>query len=250
LSETCDADDVHLITHVETTPATVYELHQTQTIQQALVDKGLPPAQHLVDTAYIHAELLVQSQQEQGISLIGPTHPDTSWQARVEGAYDQSQFQIDWDNQQVTCPQGQRSAVWREPTDPSNSSIWVFFSSKVCRPCLARARCTRMKRFGRRLQLHPRPQHEALQAARPLLTTEKTGKQLYNKRAGIEGTISQGVRAFGLRRTRYRGLTKTHLQHLATAAAINFARIVAWLDNIPRARTRTSRFAKLAPLPA
>jgi transposase len=249
LSETCDDDEVHLITHIATTPATVYESHQTQPIQQALIDKGLAPAQHLVDTAYIDAQLLAHSQQEQGISLIGPTHPDTSWQARVQGAYDQSQFRIDWDNQQVTCPQGQRSVAWREPRGPDDPSIWVFFSRKVCDPCPARAHCTRIKRFGRRLQLHPKAQHEALQAARLLLTTE-AGKQLYNKRAGIEGTISQGVRAFGLRQTRYRGLAKTHLQHIATAAAINFQRIVAWFDNIPRAKTRTSRFARLAPLPA
>ena len=91
-----------------------------------------------MDTAYIDAHLLFESQQEQGISLIGPTHLDTSWQARVEGAFGQSQFQIDWDNEQVTCPQGQRSAVWREPTDPANSSTWVFFSRKVCDPCPAR----------------------------------------------------------------------------------------------------------------
>ena len=58
---------------------------------------------------------------------------------------------------------------------------------------------------------------------------------------------SQGVRAFGLRRTRYRGLAKTHLQHVATAAAINIDRAVAWLDERPRAATRTSRFAALAP---
>ena len=55
-------------------------------------------------------------------------------------------------------------------------------------------------------------------------------------------------RAFGLRRTRYRGLAKTHLQHVATAAAINVDRIVAWLDERPRATTRTSRFAALAPI--
>lgn len=65
-------------------------------------------------------------------------------------------------------------------------------------------------------------------------------------RAGVEGTISQGVRAFGLRQTRYRGLAKTHLQHIATAVAMNLDRIVAWLEEIPRAATRTSRFAALA----
>jgi hypothetical protein len=34
---------------------------------------------------------------------------------------------------------------------------------------------------------------------------------------------------------------------VATAAAINVDRIVAWLDERPLARTRTSRFAVLAP---
>ena len=58
---------------------------------------------------------------------------------------------------------------------------------------------------------------------------------------------SQGVRAFGLRRTRYWGLEKTHLQHVAIAAAINIDRLVAWLDERPRAKTRPSRFAALAP---
>jgi transposase len=56
------------------------------------------------------------------------------------------------------------------------------------------------------------------------------------------------VRAFGLRRTRFRGLAKTHLQHVAIAAAINIDRIVAWLEERPRAKTRTSRFAALTPV--
>jgi hypothetical protein len=56
------------------------------------------------------------------------------------------------------------------------------------------------------------------------------------------------VRGFGLRYARYRGLENIHLQHVATAAAINVDRIVAWLDERPRAKTRTSRFAALAPV--
>jgi transposase len=43
----------------------------------------------------------------------------------------------------------------------------------------------------------------------------------------VEGTISQAVRAFGLRRTRYIGLAKTHLQHVLTAIAFNLARLNA-----------------------
>ena len=65
-------------------------------------------------------------------------------------------------------------------------------------------------------------------------------------RAGIEGTLFQAVRLSGLRRTHYRGLVKTHLQHVATAAAVNIDRIAAWLIGRPHAATRTSSFAALA----
>ena len=95
------------------------------------------------------------------------------------------------------------------------------------------------------MTLKPQDEHQALQALRQQQnTTEWQAK--YAKRAGIEGTLSQGVRAFGLRRTRYWGVAKTHLQHVATAAAINIDRIVAWLDGRPHAKTRLSRFAALA----
>ena len=77
--------------------------------------------------------------------------------------------------------------------------------------------------------LPPQDQYEALRAAQMWYSSEE-GTQGYKQRAGVEGTLSQGVRGFGLRRARYRGLEKTHLQHVAIAAAINVDRIVAWLD--------------------
>jgi transposase len=42
------------------------------------------------------------------------------------------------------------------------------------------------------------------------------------------------------------GLAKTHLQHLATAAAMNIDRLAAWFDGRPHSKTRTSRFTALA----
>jgi transposase len=71
-------------------------------------------------------------------------------------------------------------------------------------------------------------------------------KERYAKRAGIEGTISQGTRSFGLRQSRYMGQAKTHLQHMLIAVALNLARFVAWVHGVPRATTRTSTFAALA----
>lgn len=58
--------------------------------------------------------------------------------------------------------------------------------------------------------------------------------------------MSQAVRAFSLRRARYRGLAKTGLQNVATAAASNLDRLAVWLGGRPLAPTRTSRFAALA----
>jgi len=44
----------------------------------------------------------------------------------------------------------------------------------------------------------------------------------------------------------YRGLAKTALQHVATAAALNLDRMKAWPVKRPLAPTRTSRFAAIA----
>ena len=249
LSETCDTASAQLITQVETILATVHESQQTQTIHQALVDKSLPPAQHLVDSAYIDAALLISRREQFAMSLVGPGRVDNSWQAKLEGAYDQSCFTIDWAGEQVVCPQGKTSRTWREFSDEYGVYYQVIFDRDACLACEARACCTRAQAAPRRLRLKPQAQHEALQAARHLQETE-AGRKLYAKRAGVEGTLSQGVRAFGLRRSRYRGVVKTHLQHVATAAAMNLERLWAWFDERPRAKTRTSRFARLAPMAA
>jgi transposase len=247
VSETYDSTAPHLLTHVHTTPATVHEAQCTTPIQQALIEKKVPPREHLVDAAYISAELLVDSRDEQGITLRGPTRPSQGWQMQVAGAYTIEQFTVDWERQQVSCPQGKQAVSWHERVEPDGTPyILASFRRQDCHACPVRSLCTKAQQQGRRLRLPPQDQYEALTAARAWYASEE-GSQYYKQRAGVEGTLSQGVRAFGLRRSRYWGLAKTHLQHIAIAAAINLDRIVAWLDERPRAQTRTSRFAALAP---
>jgi transposase len=246
LSEACEDDTVHLLTHAMTTVATVHEARCTAAIHRALAGKGLPPGEHLVDSAYVDAELLVRSREELGIALIGPGRPDPAWQARVEGAFTLERFEIDRDRRRARCPRGASSSGWREGADRTGRRhVRVLFRKADCDGCPTRALCTRKPHQPRHLRLPPRTEYEALKAARGQLTTE-AGRRLYARRAGIEGTISQGVRAFGLRRARYRGLAKTHLQHVATAAAIDLGRLGDWFRAVPRAATRTSRFAALA----
>jgi hypothetical protein len=53
------------------------------------------------------------------------------------------------------------------------------------------------------------------------------------------------VRTGRIRTTRYRGLTKTRLAHLLTAAALNLIRLDAWWTDTPIRRTRASHLARL-----
>jgi hypothetical protein len=49
----------------------------------------------------------------------------------------------------------------------------------------------------------------------------------------------------GLRRSRYFGLQKTHLGHVAIATAINVVQLMSWLRGAAPAQTRTSPFKKV-----
>ena len=102
--------------------------------------------------------------------------------------------------------------------------------------------CTRAKHEPRSLTGRPQIYHEILQTTRRRQTTEEFKKQ-YVKRAGIEGTLSQGVRAFDLRRSRYIGLAKAHLQHVLSAVAMNLVRVVDWLNDPHPTKPRISPLA-------
>lgn len=245
-SETCDDDDCHLITQVMTTAATVHEVNCTESIHQALLDKGLPPEEHFVDSAYVEAHLLVEA-QAQGITMVGPVRPNPTWQTKTENAFDFTQFVVDWEHQRVVCPQGKQSISWSPLIGQTGHPVFkVNFSRLDCTACPVRSLCTRAKLpAARTLLLMPQAQYEALKNAR-VAHASTEGQQQYKRRAGIEGTLSQGVRAFGPRQTRYRGLSKTHLQNIEIAAAINLDRLVNWLTGVPRAKTRVSRFVALA----
>lgn len=192
---------------------------------------------------------MVKSQTDFDIELIGPVRPNVSWQARTPGGYDISQFTVDWEAKTVTCPQGQKSTTWTPAIDNwGNSGISVKFPSKTCLNCDFRHLCIKSKSESepRKLRLRPKEEHEIIQTIRKQQDTDEW-KERYNTRAGIEGTLSQGINAFGLRQARYRGLPKVRLQHIITAVAINVVRVVSWLDGIPHATTRISRFAALDP---
>ncbi len=247
LTECCDDDPPHLITQVETVPAIEQDHHALEAIQADLAEKSLLPSQHLVDAGYVSAKRILHSRDIHAIDLIGPVHNDPSWQARTPGALDVSQFHIDWEHQRVTCPQGQQSSTWYLGQDAKGESIvQILFAKQTCQVCPLRERCTDARTTGRSMTVrYPPERHEMLQTAR---LRQQTGafKALYRRRSGVEGTFSQTTRNTGLRRARYIGVAKTHLQHILAAVATNILRLAQWQSSIPFAKTRTSRFAALA----
>lgn len=247
-SETCDEDLPHLITHVETTDATITDMEQTEAIHQALQERGLSPSEHLLDAGYVDAGIILHSRDQHGIEVIGPVSQNNQWQAKAGDGYDVSSFSIDWQQQKATCPQGKESVKWTPRTDQhGHPKIAIRFGLQDCRDCPARALCTRSARAPRILAVRTQAEFEILQSSRQHQQTE-TFRVRYAQRSGIEGTHSQAVRSLGLRRTRYFGLPKTALSHVFTAAAINLIRLDAFLEGKKAAKTRTSRFATLAPV--
>lgn len=244
LTETCEAALPNLIVQVDTTPASTGDAHRLEPIQTALKAKQLIPTEHFVDSGYVSAEHLVKSQQD-GITLVGPMRPDTSWQARDPDGLDLTHFTIDWETQTVTCPAQQVSRSWIPRVEQDGDAvIEVRFATQDCQACPLRAQCTQAKTAPRKLKFRSQQMHEALTNHRIAQLTPEF-KQRYQQRAGVEGTIAQACNKYQMRRSRYIGLARTHLQHVLTATALNFSRLINWLNQKPTAKTRISHFAAL-----
>ena len=231
---------------MKTTLAPIADGDMTTPIHAALQAKDLLPGDHLVDTGYLDAELLVTSQQSFGVNLVGPTRLDTGWQTRQEeGGFAAENFKVDWERKQATCPAGKTNQYWQPaPDSRGNASIHIRFNKADCGVCPLNVQCTRSQPPRRSFTVRPQPQQLALLAAREREKTEAFKKQ-YAHRTGIDGTISLGVRSFDLRRTRYIGLAKTHLQHILIACGMNLMRLARWLNGEKPAQPRSTPFARL-----
>ena len=231
--------------NVETTDPTVPDSQMTAPIHARLAGRHLLPDEHLVDSGYPSAELLVSSLATFGITLVTPMLADTSAQARAGAGFDRAAFAIDFDARQATCPQGHITRSWNPVTQRGTDTIVITFAKGTCGPCPVRAQCTSAASGRRQLTVHPRDVVRQAQLAARATQGTRDFQARYALRAGVEGTIRQGVAVTGMRRARYRGLPKTRLEHASAAAALNLIRLHAWWNGHPLDRTRTSHLARL-----
>jgi transposase len=247
VTETCEDDAPHIMTHVETTAGPVSDGAATPHIHQALERQGLLPTTPIVDTGDLDAELLVTSPREDSVARLGPMRADGQWQARAAHGFDASHFQSDWEPQRAPCPGGYTSLSWTPAVDDrTHEVVKIKCAMQDCQPCASRVHGTRATR--RTITVRRQDHQMAWQAARARETSAAYTTE-YARRAGIEGTLSQGIRAYGRRHARYIGEAKTHLQHILTAAAIKVVRMGNWLMQKPLAKTRTSAFQQLITQP-
>jgi hypothetical protein len=227
---------------VVTTPATVPDSEMTAVIHRRLYDRNLLPAQHLVDSGYPSAANIVAAAADLDIDVVAPVLADHCAQATAGLGFDKTSFTFDFDALTGTCPQGRASSSWTPCTQRGKNAIVVTWNKKTCGQCPVRRQCT--KAGNRKVTLQPRELHEALTTARTRQTT-KEWKETYRSRAGVEGTMRQATHVTGIRTARYRGLTKTALEHNTTTTAINFLRLEAYWTGRPLDRTRAGHLARL-----
>jgi len=245
LTETCDEEMPRLITNVETSSAPVADFDLTEPIHQSLEKKNLLPAIHLADTGFVDAELMLAAQTQYEIDLFGPSHLDQQWQSRNDPRFSGENFSIDWKQKKAICPAGKTSSSWTDATtETAKQVVKIKFSTKDCQVCPFRSDCTKSKLARRTLTILPEEQFEIRRVSREREKTREY-KREYQRRSGIEGTISQAVRGFGMRHSRYIGAAKTHLHNLMTATAVNTVRLTNWLNEVPIAKTRQPLFARI-----
>lgn len=248
LSETCDEGYPNLVTQVLTTLSTTPDSVMGPTLQQDLAQRDLLPGTHLVDSGYVDAEFLVTAQSHQ-IDVVGPLSSNSGWQSRAGTGYGLNAFELDWEAESARCPQGSHSVRWTPGRDVTGDPVVrIRFHGPTCRACEARSLCTSAKGQPRQLTVRPQAQHEAIQSARKRQETDAFKVQ-YALRAGAESMISQGVRRFDLRRSRYIGLARTQLQQTINATAMNLVRVAQWLrqGGGVSPKRRPGHFARLNP---
>jgi transposase len=241
-----DGERPNIIVGVATTEASVPDAAMTEKIHATLAGRDLLPGEHLLDSGYPSAALVVGSLRRWGVTLVTPLLADTSRQAKAGAGYDRASFTIDFDTRQATCPQGRTSSRWNSVTQRGTDAIVIKFAAETCRDCPVRDQCTRSTspKFGRQLTVPPREAHEAQLAARA--TQDTPGwRGRYAHRAGVEATLRQGVAVTGMRRARYRGLPKTQLEHVYSATALNLIRLHAYWNGHALDRSRTSHLTRL-----
>lgn len=169
-----------------------------------------------VDAGYVSGPSMAKAVVD-GHKLMGPTSvsPD-------RGVYTADAFQVNVERRYAICPVGKSSTQCARLTAGETGAVTYRFEwCGHCQNCTVKGACLHKGERDRTLRVNEH--HTLTQARRKLMRTEEFKKDMRH-RNGIEGTQSELVRGYGLRRARYRGNKKTRLQNYFIGAACNIKR--------------------------
>lgn len=175
------------------------------------------PGTLYVDGAYVSGPGLAQAQAEDR-QLMGPA-PAAPDRGKVHAC---EAFTVNVEGRQAVCPAGKASTQCSRLVEQKTGKVEYRFEwSTHCHDCVLRAKCVSQGQRHRTLLVGEH--HTLLQARRQAMHTEEFQKDMRH-RNGIEGTQSELVRGYGLRRARYRGRSKVRMQNYMIGAASNIRR--------------------------
>jgi transposase len=204
-----------LITNIEMSRG---NQHDAKAAIQLVVEQkmhGLVPEKLIGDAGYsygINRKVLADN----GTTMVAPL-PDTT--LAKKGLFPKSMFHYDDRTETLSCPQGVKAKMSFE--DRNNGLKIFHFSMPTCGACPVKEQCTRAKE-GRRtvgISMFNKELREA-----EIYNATESFKEDMRLRPAIEGKLAELKRYHGLRRARYRGLSKVNLQGYFTAAAVNIKR--------------------------
>lgn len=186
-------------------------------LEQVQAVDGVEVETLLGDMAYSDGDVR-QAVEEQGVELVAKVPPVTN-----SGRFPKTDFIIDNDQGQVTCPAGNTTRDARQIKDHKGRRATAYtFDRDMCGNCPLRDQCTTSKK-GR--QIIVGRHHDRIEAARKAQSEPDT-KALLRRRPKVERKIDH-LQDLGMRKARYRGRRKTRLQALLAATVANFKRLVA-----------------------
>jgi Transposase DDE domain/Transposase domain (DUF772) len=207
----------HFITEILTTEAAQDEMAGlAEALQREREHHEIEPQAMYADAGYVTENTLSQAEQN-GMELLGPTRPDPH-----KGPYNADAFHVDIEKRQAVCPQGNLSTQCSRIRDTYMGTEYYRIEwASQCDSCPVQKQCTRSKNGRRILVVGLR--HDLVEKRREEMREAEFSKSMH-PRNGIEGTHSELVRGHGLRRTKYRGLSRVGLSHYFMGAACNVKR--------------------------
>ena len=187
------------------------------TIERVEQHTGVEVERVIVDGAYNSGDNLAACSEYggRGVDVVTP------FRRPKDPEVAKSAFDIDLEDQTITCPQG-HSVTGKPGRDRKGRDILKFtFARSVCASCPLFEACVRSKTSGRTVQTHAH--EELLQKTRARQATPEY-KEMYCTRSKVERKIGEVAR-HGIRDTRYLGRKKRQLQRLWTGAAVNLKRL-------------------------